>query len=43
MINFDEELKNFKPILEIDKIENSIKNDEMTDIIDLLMELAKDR
>lgn len=43
MINFEEELKKFKPILEIDSLENSIENDEMIDIIDLLNEIAKDK
>lgn len=43
MINFEEELKKFKPILEIDSLENSIENDEMIDIIDLLNEIVKDK
>ena len=43
MINFEEELKKFKPILEIDSLENSIENDEIIDIIDLLNEIAKDK
>ena len=43
MINFEEELKKFKPILEIDSLENSIENDEMIDIIDLLNEIVMDK
>lgn len=43
MINFEEELKKFKPILEIEKIEETLYNDEIFDIIDLLRDLASDK
>ena len=43
MINFNEELSKFKPILEIDNIEDSLVNDEIYDIIDIIKEITKDR
>ena len=43
MINFDEELLKFKPIVEIDDIEDSLLNDEIYDIIDIIKEITKDR
>lgn len=46
MINFEEELKKFKPSLEIDQAEDAIyKNDlrDVTDIVEgMLKELKKD-
>lgn len=36
MIQFDKELEKFKPILEIDHIEEHIGNEEIKDMIDLL-------
>lgn len=43
MINFNEELSKFKPIVEIDDIEDSVINDEICDIIDIIKEITKDR
>ena len=43
MINFNEELLKFKPIVEIDDIEDSVTNDEIYDIIDISREITKDR
>lgn len=43
MIDFNEELLKFKPILEIEDIEDSIVNDEIYDIIDIIKEITKDR
>ncbi len=43
MINFNEELSKFKPIVEIDDIEDSVINDEIYDIIDIIKEITKDR
>ena len=37
-MNFEEELKKFQPRLDIDDVEASIKNQDMTDVIDLLRE-----
>lgn len=41
MIDFDEEIKRFKPSLEIDKVEDAIVNSDMTDMSDIIMELIK--
>lgn len=41
MIDFKEELKKYKPILEVDDIEASIQSDEIQDIEDLLQNLSK--
>jgi len=42
MINFEEELKKYKPSLEIDETELSIKEDQETDMVDLMMELMNE-
>lgn len=39
MFDFKKEINRFKPILEIDEVENSINTNEVQDIMDLL-ELA---
>lgn len=36
MINFDEEVKKFKPSLEIEQAEEAIYNNDLTDIKDIL-------
>ena len=36
MINFEEELKKFKPSLEVEDIEDAVYQEEMTDVMDLL-------
>ena len=41
MINFDEEIKNFKPSLEISRIEDAIVHSDITDVQDVLLELLK--
>lgn len=43
MINFNEEILKFKPIVEIDDIEDFLTNDEIYDIIDIIKEITKDR
>lgn len=35
-IEFDEELKKFQPSLEVGDVEEVIKNQDLTDVIDLL-------
>lgn len=42
MINFEEELKNFHPSLEIDEAEDAIYNQDLTDMADLLVNMIKD-
>lgn len=38
VINFEEELKNFKPSLEVEEAEQAIYNHELTDMTDVLQE-----
>lgn len=43
MINFEEEIENFQPSLEIEQAEDAIYNNNMTDITDILKELLKEK
>ncbi|MDR2044649.1 MAG: hypothetical protein LBQ15_09855 [Clostridium sp.] len=42
MINFEEELKKFRPSLEVGEAEEAIYNQDMTDIADLLVKIVKE-
>ena len=42
MINFEEELKNFQPSLEVEEAEANIKNHDLTDVSDIITELIRD-
>ncbi len=42
MINFEEELKKFHPSLEVEDAEDSIYNQDMTDMADLLVKMIKE-
>lgn len=42
MLDFEEELKKFKPSLEIDDIEDVINSNELTDLTDVVKDLLKD-
>lgn len=42
MINFEEELKNFKPSLEVEEAESAIYNHDMTDVTDILAEMMRE-
>ena len=42
MINFEEELKNFKPSLEVEEAEDAIYNHELTDMTDVLQEMMRE-
>ena len=42
MINFEEELKKFKPSLEVEDTENAVLQDDEKDMVDLLVELMKE-
>jgi len=42
MINFEEELKNFKPSLEVEEAEQAIYNHELTDMTDVLREIMRE-
>lgn len=43
MINFEEELKKYKPSLEIEEAEDAIYNRDMTDVMDILQEMLKEK
>lgn len=41
MLNFDEEILRFKPILELEGIERSIQSSDLNDISDVLVEMLR--
>ncbi|MCC8060192.1 MAG: hypothetical protein LIO81_05025 [Clostridiales bacterium] len=43
MLDFEEELKRFRPSLEVDEVEDAIRREDITDMTDLMVELLKDR
>ena len=42
MINFEQELKNFKPSLEVEEAEQAIYNHELTDMTDVMQEMLQE-
>ena len=42
MIDFDEEIKKFQPILEVDDAEEAIYNNDVPDITDLIAKIMED-
>ena len=42
MINFEEELKNFKPSLEVEEAEQAIYNHELTDMTDVMQVMLQE-
>lgn len=42
MINFEEELKKFHPSLEVEDVEETIYNQDLTDMADLLIKMVKE-
>ena len=42
MINFEEELKNLKPSLEVEEAEQAIYNHELTDMTDVMQEMLQE-
>lgn len=42
MINFEEELKKFHPSLEVEDAEDAIYNQDMTDMVDLLVNMIRE-
>ena len=42
MINFEEELKKFKPSLEIDQAEEAIYKNDLRDVTDILEDMMKE-
>ena len=43
MIDFEEELKKFHPLPEVDEVEDSIRNHDVSDMMDVLMALMEER
>lgn len=43
MLDFDEELKNFKPSMEISQAEDAIRDKDLTDMIDILKEITAEK
>ena len=41
MLDFEEELKRFKPCLELEDVENSLYRQDMTDLTDILKALER--
>ncbi len=39
MLNFEEELKKFKPSLEVEDIENAVYQEDLTDMSEILREM----
>lgn len=42
MINFEEELKKFKPSLEVEEAEDTIYDRDLTDMTDIMQEIIKE-
>lgn len=42
MIDFDEEIKKFKPSLEVEEAEDAIYNNDVPDITDLINKIVED-
>lgn len=42
MIDFDEELKNFEPSMEIEDAEDAIYSRDLTDVMDVIRELLRE-
>lgn len=43
MIDFDEEIKKFHPSLEVEEAEDAIYNNDLTDAVDLMVEILKEK
>ena len=41
MINFEEEMKNYEPSLEVEEAESAIYNHDLTDVTDIIAELLR--
>jgi hypothetical protein len=42
MLDFEEELKKFKPMLEVEDIEAAVYQEDMTDMKDIIKEVIKE-
>lgn len=43
MIDFDTEIKKFHPSLEVEETEDAIYNDNLTDAVDIMLEMMKEK
>ena len=43
MLNFEEELKKFKPCLELEEIEEAVYQEDLTDMTDILKEVMQQK
>ena len=43
MIDFDEEIKKCHPSLEVEEAEDAIYNNDLTDAVDLMLEMMKEK
>jgi hypothetical protein len=41
LLNYEEELKKFKPCLDVDEVEDAIYSRDLTDVIDILKEMQR--
>lgn len=41
MINFEDELKKFKPSMEIEDVEDAVRDHELTDMTDIMVEMLR--
>lgn len=41
MLNFEEELKRFRPSMEIEEVEEAVRNHELTDMTDIMLEMIR--
>ena len=42
MLDFEEELKKFRPSLEIDQVEDTVYSNNLSDVTDLMDEMSKE-
>lgn len=43
MLNFEEELKKFKPCLEVEEIEEAVYQEDLTDVTDIIKEVMQQK
>ena len=43
MIDFDTEIKKFHPSLEVEEAEDAIYNNDLTDSVDIMIEMMKEK
>ena len=43
MLNFEEELKKFKPCLEVEDIDEAVYQEDLTDVTDILKEFMQQK